>query len=943
MPFAPKAKPSTLADAAGNTGQAIPDYASRRYAEITKNAKKQLLNITTETLKDNVVITSASNLDGGAPDTTAVGWTPAAGNNYNDIITEASAVLHASEFMDLTSVGAEIREAAEREAKAAAKRQATIKAGSDWTTMLEISSENVTITANADKTITDNFQPKPQPPEQTVRGKDRRPWAEIQEEFKNHILPNELYDDGENEYELTAYQLTWFLLSEGDCEGPLNEVAARYQEPGAVKNSVIIAQTSGSDEFYIEELEFESILGGPGIIATSFNFSIRSPYQADLVDHIFKASQLLGIRNHNDIPMFLLINWNARNTETGEGKTLTTSRCIPFRIINIALTYDDGGGMYEVNAARYQEHNLNTTYGSLQKDVSLQGVYVKDMVSELLSQARSVFANTIDAVVLPDVYSVIMSKEMADYELVTDDQRKLSDQTQNSQGDLAIQKSVADPPPGTMLPIERAVTSANSSAVLTETSTRIYNKYSMYKVATYTKGKSITSILRDILESTKLYQQKLTALEVDVNADTAQMERSDPKEIKRYIIGFDTETEILGYDTFRRVYACKRTYICRMRLDPSLAKDEPSTNQDPATSYARLMGMLDNGLIKKAYPFYWSGLNTEIKGLDFKFDNHWINAQTLYSKMGGTAKRTTGINADKILAEGSTGVAWQKVRDPFMKGIHDAEAAISKQDTIMEDASQENAIFQAAMIKSATRKKKRAEDLLKKLEQQLGDKAAIALAIQENKLTVVTESRATNDPGYVIVETGHSYFKENLEKFTGGIVYVGDLKADDAKGILFPIPQIGSSIPKISSGMREDYDRGYNILSEIMAKHEGGDMIEIDLEIRGDPYWIPKYYHLTNEDSVSPVFQQPYLIILASSINDYNNAGIFQVNERSSLNALYRIITVQNRFSGGEFVQSLKCYRDMTVEINSLIREPDAFVQVDDFAEFGNGMLQVIK
>jgi hypothetical protein len=191
------------------------------------------------------------------------------------------------------------------------------------------------------------------------------------------------------------------------------------------------------------------------------------------------------------------------------------------------------------------------------------------------------------------------------------------------------------------------------------------------------------------------------------------------------------------------------------------------------------------------------------------------------------------------------------------------------------------------------------------------------------------------DPTQVQISTGHTFFREKLEKFTSGIVYVGDLKADDAAGILFPIPQIGSSIPKISSGMREDYDRGYNILSEIMAKHEGGDMIEIDLEIRGDPYWIPKNYHTINEDSVSPVFQQPYLIILASSINDYNNGGIFQVNERSSLNALYRIITVQNRFSGGEFVQSLKCYRDLTVEINPLIREPDVFVHVDDFAEAG--------
>ena len=31
----------------------------------------------------------------------------------------------------------------------------------------------------------------------------------------------------------------------------------------------------------------------------------------------------------------------------------------------------------------------------------------------------------------------------------------------------------------------------------------------------------------------------------------------------------------------------------------------------------------------------------------------------------------------------------------------------------------------------------------------------------------------------------------------------------------------------------------------------------------------------------------------------------------------------------------VKCYRDLTVEINPLIREPDVFVHVDDFAEAG--------
>tara|TARA_Y100000310_G_scaffold69730_2_gene65283 strand:- start:19924 stop:20469 length:546 start_codon:yes stop_codon:yes gene_type:complete len=162
-----------------------------------------------------------------------------------------------------------------------------------------------------------------------------------------------------------------------------------------------------------------------------------------------------------------------------------------------------------------------------------------------------------------------------------------------------------------------------------------------------------------------------------------------------------------------------------------------------------------------------------------------------------------------------------------------------------------------------------------------------------------------------------------------GTVYMGDLESQGGdEGVLFPIPQLPSIIPKQSTGTREDYDRGYNILSEIMAKKEGGDMVEVDLEIRGDPYWIPAKFHVPNFNSISPTFQQPYLLILSNSITDYNNAGIFQINERSSLNAIYFVTEVENRFSGGEFSQVLKCKRDLTVEINSVLREPIPYHEV---------------
>jgi hypothetical protein len=59
---------------------------------------------------------------------------------------------------------------------------------------------------------------------------------------------------------------------------------------------------------------------------------------------------------------------------------------------------------------------------------------------------------------------------------------------------------------------------------------------------------------------------------------------------------------------------------------------------------------------------------------------------------------------------------------------------------------------------------------------------------------------------------------------------------------------------------------------------------------------------------------------------DYNDAGIFQINERSSLNSVYVVIRVQNRFSGGEFSQTLECKRDNTIDLNAVLKRPDKMI-----------------
>lgn len=880
---------SSLRNAAGNTTgiSAGPPYAERRFADLVNAQGDSSQNVTTQTDANNAVVTTYSDNNSAGPPSESTKTA-----NLNTQAENSNWLADDGIWVDDT----QRIEKANENMKDSDYRDTTVKitssGGPEYSSQARPHSNFKVTNPKVTSTV-------PAPITKNVRGKERIRWADIQAALNNQILPNELYDDGSNEYELTAYMITIFMISEGEfMNKDLDAYAAELKE--VPKGAVVIAASAGSDEFYVDDLEFTSYCGTAGIIANRFSITIRSPFQADLIDHIFRAGRWLNIQNHMDAPMFCLINWNARETETSDPKRLNTVRCIPFRIIKAGLTYDDAGGAYEIDAIRYSEHNAGTTLAVSQEDITFKGKTVAEALSGLLTNIGNTFSKAIDMALFPDEYKIEVAAEWAPLELVTDKQEQHSDKstgTNDPNNELKSVPSQAFQGYKQIVPSDMA---ANSSHQTPKDSEVQQNEAKLVRNFEYKSGTAITTMIKDILESTKKYQQEISAHEVDPQADDAQQYGSKEGEIKRYHIGFDFKTEILEHDPSRNKYQCIRTFIARKRLDPSLAKDKNATLQTKVLSKDRLYAILGEGLLKKAYPYYWSGLNTEIKTLDFSFDNHWINAQNLFSKMQGPEKRQHGVKADVYIHKGATAVDWNMVRDHFSekKKLTEAIGAAKKR---IKSAEAAMGGFENDRLMDI---KKHTELEIKRLEGQVD----INLDMARAAATRVANARRK---------------EAEIRIAEAGTVYMGDLESQGGdEGVLFPIPQLPSIIPKQSTGTREDYDRGYNILSEIMAKKEGGDMVEVDLEIRGDPYWIPEKFHKANFNSISPTFQQPYLLILSNSITDYNNAGIFQINERSSLNAIYFVTEVENRFSGGEFSQVLKCKRDLTVEINSVLREP---------------------
>ncbi len=755
--------------------------------------------------------------------------------------------------------------------------------------------------------------------ERTARTK----WATIQAKIGEKIKPNELYYKDGREFDHTTYNITWFMIQDTKLRNEsIKEFETRilkYEDIEA-QGAIIIAQTAGTDEFYIESLEMNSVVGQVEPVVTNIEMSVRSPYQADLVDNIFNASATLENWNYTEFPTFLFIEWKAREHETQSAVVDIASRCMGVRFINIGMQYNEGGAGYGVSFVRASEHNFNQQVVSLHEDITIKGKVVEEVITELLVKIQDIQLKGMDDVQFPDLYEIQMADKYKKYKIINPDQVKYSTQRTASNYNIWKTKTSEHDSKDKRRVVE-AVDAGNSALIGPKDCQLHFIETQDQAVFTFKTGTTIVDIINVVLSSTKEVQTELAKLfGVETPQDLeAQEKRAKPEAVDHLFIKVDADSMFLDYDHHRRQYATLHRYQVSEHIDPSYGTDEVTTQQDAGTSQARFKGIIGEGLLQRAYTYFYTGLNTEVKNVDFNFDNHWVMAKGLYSKMSSADRQLTGALA-KPEHHLRTHPDWNKLR------IQDWEVEVValKKAAKAQDKTANTTADKATFMKAKLQR----EALLKELaiaQEKLA--AARKAGLKEGTHKIVTPVKTEGSM------TGNwpSYIVPIKPEFTGQL-YVQDLQQESEEpGVMYPVSFVNTHVPpEMDKGFREDFDRGRNILAELYSKKLGGlDMIRMDLEIRGDPYWITASYADNGEQSMSPTIKSPYLILLASQGNEPNTAGILQINERNGLNAVYSVITVVSKFTGGEFSQTLNCVRDNTIDLNNIIRKPDEYIQVD--------------
>ena len=110
---------------------------------------------------------------------------------------------------------------------------------------------------------------------------------------------------------------------------------------------------------------------------------------------------------------------------------------------------------------------------------------------------------------------------------------------------------------------------------------------------------------------------------------------------------------------------------------------------------------------------------------------------------------------------------------------------------------------------------------------------------------------------------------------------------------------------------------------QLMNLENVTDLVNIELEIRGDPYWFGRPRKLpsakaTNTGSTYPDYFRgaPYFLLDTRFGQEYSDDGLIHTDQLDIFAGIYQVIVVTSQFQNGVFTQFLKSIRSSNFKSN---------------------------
>jgi hypothetical protein len=217
-------------------------------------------------------------------------------------------------------------------------------------------------------------------------------------------LPNDFLDNPDSTYRVGA-------------RAPL------IAKSGSLDPSNRVPIAEGSQEFYIDDLKINSLIGnekGQNTNVQSLDFKIFEPYSmGQFFEALQVAAQALGFKNWLDAPYMITLDFYGNKEDGTMEKIPKTDRQIPIKLQNMSSKTTQEGTMYEVTANPYNQTAITNAYAKFQSDLSIKGTTVQEMLQSgpkslesVINQKLRDIADT-NRIEVPDQILILFPKDIA--------------------------------------------------------------------------------------------------------------------------------------------------------------------------------------------------------------------------------------------------------------------------------------------------------------------------------------------------------------------------------------------------------------------------------------------------------------------------------------------------------------------------------------------------
>ena len=709
--------------------------------------------------------------------------------------------------------------------------------------------------------------------------------------------PNPLNDFYQSSYHFrlfTAGDLD-IIQQAGDGNISINVLSAIA---GGSVPQITIVET-GVTGFNITEVDIETVEGQEISYQslTEITMTVVDPLGVSFLDGLYQAAVLAGMKNYTKGTFYLELTFTGYNTDgTWEGQPLNILSNLPnggrwiwaVQIKTIRTKINEGGGVFTLTLVVINGLDLlNESQDILRvpSTLTVSGVTIQDILDDFVTKVNIQWS---------DVYGGDTSKPLVRYQSNNSNSHAIQTHPVIVGSSTAIGKN-----PGNFI-LQGAKQEFN-----TERAAHFDNSGPGGMVSCQlTQGTSVHDFILAVIKNTEEGQ----ALAKDV-ATTEKVDPTPQQWRETAIFSIEPDIMIVGFDQISNQYTKQITIhvVPHISYGPILSNTQrDNAVNNPTTQQAIIQAMIQKGFLKKKYDYIFTGKNTEVIDVDINWEMAW---SAMLPKMAGA-----NMGIDNVAINSRLGPS--TIINPVGNRQEAAQQLQVQSVTVTGDTSGLDTSSGLITPGSSSWMK----SVLNSQQQSLTTPSAAA----SNAATPQT-ALASGVPNPQIVLGGIS------GNGLSGNTYIEDvLDQENNVGTTEPSPlpvsfwqAYENVVDKAGQGMTGQYHRDKSITGAIYAQiatgRSGVGFQEVDLTIRGDPFWLgqtnlerkiilrnglPTYDpspsaqpdHVSGGQYFYLYFRYPLQLG-----NDFKpiltNSEVF--------NCIYRVTNVKHTFSEGVFKQVL--------------------------------------